>query len=380
MSTFALHSQALLAAGILSPSFVVATVAVPRALSLIMSKSYYSEEPAGSAERNFLIDLIRSEQQTPDNSKLDHFAADLNKLGTNIAGLNQAAQKALIAQGIEWYYWQGASANTTYTGQEFFTQSGTLLQYTTAQGAELQGAQNKALPYVKAWLDSALGSVQNGTLLVATPDYTRFAQWNVNTGATGVSAAALDPAKTQIFIGQGGADSFAGGNAADLLFGGAGDDTLIGNTGNDTLLGGSGVDTYQFSAAWGKDLIADSDGLAVVRDAARETFSARHPRPITSNSIAARGHRVGIEGLSGTKFRAFGARRRCWRWRLGRGELNTLLARPRRCPPHIGLRRHLTCVRGAGWPLESLACDLHGFRLTHDLCATPTLSAERDET
>jgi len=37
--------------------------------------------------------------------------------------------------------------------------------------------------------------------------------------------------------------------------------------------------------------------------------------PGISNSIAARGHWAGIGGLSGTKFRAFGARKRCWRWR-----------------------------------------------------------------
>lgn len=371
-----LQSQALLTAGLMSDSFREATIAVQRSIPLMLDGDLYAYDAVSSDKRNLLIDLIRSEQQSPNNSKLDHFAADLQKLGTNLAGLNQAAQDALIAQGIEWYYWQGAN----YAGQEFFTQSGTLLQYATAQGAGLSGAQNKALPYVKAWLDNVLGSVQSNTLLVSTPDYTRFAQWNVNTGATGVSASAPDPAKTQIFIGQGGADTFTGGNAVDLLFGGAGDDVLAGNAGNDTLLGGSGADTYTFGGAWGKDLIADSDGQAVVRDSASATFSARRPRLITSNSIAAHGHRAGATGLFGTKFGAFGARKRCWRWRLGRGELNTLLARPRRCPPHIGLRRRLTCVRGAGWPLESLACDLHGFRLTHDLCATPTLSAERDET
>lgn len=257
----ALHSQALLAAGILSPGFVAATVTVQRALPLIMSTSYYSQEPAGSTDRNFLIDLIRSEQQTPNNSKLDHFAADLNKLGTTVAGLNDAAQKALIAQGIEWYYWQG----TGYSGQEFFTQSGSVLQYEVVPAATLPSKTSKALPWVKAWLDGSVGSVQGNTLLVATPDYTRFEQWNVATGSTATAATARDPAKTQIFVGGSGADTFTGASAADLLFGNAGDDRLDGGAGADTLQGGSGADTYAFGAAWGKDLVADSDGLGRIR-------------------------------------------------------------------------------------------------------------------
>jgi len=119
-----MHSQALLTAGLMSDTFRSSTIAVQRALPLIMDKAFYAYPSSGS-DRNFLIDLIRSDETKPGNGKLTHFGADLNKLGTNIAGLNEAAQKALIAQGIEWYYWQG----TDYTGQEFFTQTGSVLQY-----------------------------------------------------------------------------------------------------------------------------------------------------------------------------------------------------------------------------------------------------------
>jgi uncharacterized delta-60 repeat protein len=261
MGAFAMHSQALLAAGILSDSFRQATVVVQNSLPLIMSSAFYSADPAGSADRNFLVDLIRSEQTTPGSGKLTHFAADLQKLGTNIAGLNKAAQDAIIAQGIEWYYWQSNS----YAGQEFITQTGALLQYTTAQGTGLTGAQNKALQYVKLWLDGSLGGIQPNTLLPTSPNYAAFDQWNVAAGSIGVTATALDASKSQIFIGQDGADSFTGGSKNDIIFAGAGNDTLNGGLGNDLLYGGSGSDTYNFSSTWGKDTITDSDGLGSIR-------------------------------------------------------------------------------------------------------------------
>ncbi len=135
-----MHSQALLTAGLLSDPFKTSTVAVQRALPRIMDKAFYAYATSGT-ERNFLIDLIRSEQSAVTGlGKLTHFATDLNKLGTNIAGLNVTAQDALIAQGIEWYYWQG----TDYAGQDFFVNNvaqPNLLQYTTAQG---EGLRNRA--------------------------------------------------------------------------------------------------------------------------------------------------------------------------------------------------------------------------------------------
>ena len=95
-------------------------------------------DPATSNDQNILAKFIRSEQATPGSGLLTHLGKDLQKLGTNIAGLNDAAQKALIAQGIEWYYWQ----STSYTGQEFLTVSNGVLQYTTARGDGFDGALN----------------------------------------------------------------------------------------------------------------------------------------------------------------------------------------------------------------------------------------------
>ena len=266
-----MHSQALLTAGLLSDRFRAATVTVQSALPLVMDIQLYALPPGGS-DRNFLIDLIRSEQGT--GHKLTHFAADLNKLGTNIAGLNKSAQDAIIAQGIEWYYWQG----TDYAGQEFFTQTGELLQYTTAKGAGLQGAQNKASEYVRNWLNSVYTASTGDTRFA--PMGTAFDQWNVAAGSAGVTATALDATKSQIYIGGAGSDTFTGGDLSDvvlagdgsdtlnggagydLLYGGAGDDTLDGGAGADIMQGGSSYDTY---IAGNADAIKDSDGKGAVQ-------------------------------------------------------------------------------------------------------------------
>lgn len=91
VSAFTMHSQALLVTGLLSDSFRQATVTVQAALPVIMSGDYYSQEPAGSDQKNFLIDLIRSEQANIGNGKLSHFAADLHRLGQDLTGLNETA-------------------------------------------------------------------------------------------------------------------------------------------------------------------------------------------------------------------------------------------------------------------------------------------------
>lgn len=235
-----LHSMALYTAAKLSSKFVQATLVSERVLPLVLSEDLYGFDTSTRPERNFLIDLIRSEQQLPANGKLTHFAADLQKLGTNIAGLNQAAQDALIAQGIEWYYWQG----TDYAGQEFFTQTGALLQYTSNQGdiTSLDRSANKAAQYTTAWLDP-LVQADGGYHVVYHYD-----QWNVVAGTSASTAAARDDAKSQIFVGGSGADTFTGGGQNDMLLGGAGSDALNGNAGADHLYGGLDADTLNGGA------------------------------------------------------------------------------------------------------------------------------------
>jgi RTX calcium-binding nonapeptide repeat (4 copies)/Lipase (class 3) len=255
---FAMHSHALLTAGILSQNFREATVAVQVSLPIIMSQSFYSQETDGGPNRNFILDLIRSEQSAAaGQGKLTHFAADLQKLGTNVAGLTLAAN-AMIAQSIEWYYWQG----TDYAGQEFFTQTGNLYQYTSAQGAGLLGAQNKAASYATGWIATLLNSSGAAYNPIVSVNYD---QWNIVAGDTATTATARDATKSQIYVGGGGADSFTGGNLGDIVLAGAGNDTLNGGLGNDQLYGGAGTDTYVFTGAWGNDTITDSDGLGSIK-------------------------------------------------------------------------------------------------------------------
>ncbi len=227
-----LHSIALLSAVKMSESFRLATYKSDSIVPRIMDDQLYAYNTQTSVDRNFLLDLIRSEQDAPvHQGKLTHFTADLNKFGADITGLNKAAQDAIIAQAIEWYYWQA----TSYSGKEFFNQTGSLLQYSTAQGDGLAGAQNKASTYVDKWLvplrqeEGESGSVD-------------YKQWNVNAGTGGSTGTARDTSKNQLFIGNKGADNFTGGSQADLFLAGEGLDVLNGAGGADTLYGGKGND------------------------------------------------------------------------------------------------------------------------------------------
>jgi VCBS repeat-containing protein len=255
------HFIDLHAAALLVPNFDTQASKLPTALERIFDANLYGYKATGN-QQNFLVKLERNEVGIRDNNgavlqaangMLTHFANDLGKLGTNIAGLNKAAQDAIIAQEIEWYYWQG----TSYAGKEFFadnTAHPSLLQYTTAQGDGLIGAKNKAVIYLNAWLTP---------LYNASGEFggrVTFGQWNVATSDTAVTAAARDATKTQIFIGGGGADTFTGGNCSDVLLAGDGADTLDGGQGGDALYGGVGNDRYNFTSTFGSDIVLDADG------------------------------------------------------------------------------------------------------------------------
>lgn len=243
-----LHSQAMLAAALMSESFRAGTFASARVIPLVLSSKLYNLDPQYGKDPNFLVSLIRSEQNSYGNGKLTHFGSDLGKLGTNVAGLNRAAQDALIAQGIEWYYWQG----TDYAGQEFFSAQSGALQYSIAIGAGLAGALNKASIYSKVWLDPI--SNAHGAFGVVTT----YDQWNVATASAGATAVARDPTKSQIFIGNSGNDTFSGGNLADVMLAGNGADILDGGGGNDKLYGGEGGDKLKGGS--GDDLLVGGEG------------------------------------------------------------------------------------------------------------------------
>ncbi|SDO25184.1 Ca2+-binding protein, RTX toxin-related, partial [Polaromonas sp. JS666] len=247
------HSIDLHAAGLMSPTFNKWAATLPSALPLVFDRTFYAVDLITGREQDFLVWLSRNQigvADTAPNAMLSHFANDLQKMGVNMAGLSRAAQDALTAQGIEWYFWQDGN----YAGQEFFTQTGNLLQYTSAQGAGLEGAQNKAMRYVDTWLNSV--ATAHGTFA----ELSNYDQWNVVSGNEGATAIAKDGGKTQIFIGGGGGDTLIGGNTADTFYAGGGDDTLNGGAGTDMLAGGNGNDTYQFTGEFGADTIIDSDG------------------------------------------------------------------------------------------------------------------------
>ena len=292
------HSIELHAAALLSRNFETQANKIPNALQLIYSDKLYGYNPLEN-QQHFMVKLVRNEVgiRRDDgtvlqaaNGMLTHFANDLQKLGNNLTALSSAAQKAMVAQGIEWYYWQ----STNYTGaKEFIKQTGSLLQYTTAIGDSLIGAENKAIAYTKSWLTEVQGAYSMPQSQIVRVDYS---QWNIAAGNSASTATALVATKNQIFVGQDGADTFTGGDKDDMffagnglntvtggagndviyggsdkdiqdggegndqLYGGAGDDTLTGGAGNDNLQGGADNDTYQFDAAWGKDVITDSDG------------------------------------------------------------------------------------------------------------------------
>lgn len=243
-----LHSQALLTAMLLSDSFRQATFISSRVIPLLMDSSLYAYDTATRDQQNVLINFIRSEQGTGD--KLTHFAIDLNKLGTNVTGLDKAAQDAIIAQGIEWYYWQG----TDYAGQEFFSKTGDLLQYGNAIDTGAGGVKDKAGRFVDKWLTPLYNDAG------AFGGNHTFDQWSVAVGSAGVTATAREAGKSQIFVGGTGGDTFTGGNLADVLLAGAGNDYLDGGVGSDKLYGGAGQDTYTFTGNWGSDLVLDADG------------------------------------------------------------------------------------------------------------------------
>jgi VCBS repeat-containing protein len=259
-----LHSQALLTALLMSNDFRQATYVSDFVLPLLMDEDFYAYSASTSSQKNIVVDFIRSEQALgAGNGKLGAYAADLQRIGTDAAGLTEAARKALIAQGMEWYYWQGSD----WGGESFFADTDGVLQYTIAIGDGLAGAQNKAAAYVQSWLAPVAND--HGEFYYA--NFATYAQWSVVTG-TGGTAAALDAAKSQLFVGSDGGDTFTGGDLADLMFagegadtlnGGGGDDNLYGGAGDDALNGGTGYDRYR---AEGHDTITDADGRGYIED------------------------------------------------------------------------------------------------------------------
>ena len=253
------HSIDLHAAALLVPAFEKNAGAIPTALERMFDEKLYGYAVT-SRQQNFIVKLLRNETGIRDNAgavlwngdnMLTHFANDLGKLGTDLAGLNKQAQDAILAQAIEWYYWQGSG----YAGQEFFTVENQVLHYVTAVGAGLPGAQDKAQHYVSQWLEPLLGRNVLFSMNMAAQ------VWHVVQGGQGASVQAAEPDKKNLFVGNAGDDHFVGGAANDILIGGEGADRLEGGSGVNELAGGAGHDTYVMRASEVcRNTIYDSDG------------------------------------------------------------------------------------------------------------------------
>ena len=103
------HSIDLHAAGLISPTFNNWAAKFPSALSLMFSDQLYMKNLISETDPDFLVKLVRNQigitggngvQPISPNGMLTHFANDLQKIGTNMAGLNRAAQDAIIESRV----------------------------------------------------------------------------------------------------------------------------------------------------------------------------------------------------------------------------------------------------------------------------------------
>jgi Ca2+-binding RTX toxin-like protein len=272
------HSIDLHVAALLVPNFEAQASKVSDALTLIMNESLYGGDVLGN-QQVFVTKLVRGEEGvrsddgtvlSAPNGMLTSFAKDLGSLVQNINDTSQSFQDALLAQSIEWYYWQNSYST------QFFSVTNSVLQYTTARGAGLAGAQNRADVYLTPWLETYMPqtAVQSSGLSRRI-NSDAYQQWTVVVTSGGASATAQDAQRTQILVGGTGGDNFTGGGKADLLLGGDGADTLNGGAGNDTLYGGAGLDIYAFGDQFCKDVVWDADGQGTIKVDGQSVGQAR---------------------------------------------------------------------------------------------------------
>ena len=276
LGRFDLHSMALLVIAAQESRLAALFNDNPRLTEALFDKTIYARA-GSSTESDFLAKMVQREfggaAPSTGSGHLAKLANDLTKIDVGVTGLSATARAALAVQAIEWYYWQGDNH------PQFLSGDADLLQYTSARGAELAGAQNRASKFVGMWLTP----IANDHGEFYFPSFGTAAQWNVSTGAA-VTAIALDGTKTQMFIGQGNADTFTGGDKDDVFFTGAGNDSLNGGKGSDRLYGGAGTDTYTFTGAFGGDVVLDSDGAGGIVVTGLGTLSAGNAKKASPTS------------------------------------------------------------------------------------------------
>jgi len=274
-SSVDLHSMTMLAAMLTSESFALAVRQSPALLGLVFDGSLYNRDPQSSRETNFIDRLYIAQVSNPSTPLLDRFAADLQRLNADAGMAAQASvRKGLIIAAMEYYYFNDAASTT-----QLFTTSGNGIHFNYADIDSAQfGLKSPRLlgsamqPFLSAYEWRAVGHrlesqdawhVQGGD---AGMVWTASGPTRYDAAIGGAGVDVLDAgAGDDILIGGAGQDYLTGGSGADTLLGSLGVDSLYGGDGNDRLMGGADADIYNFSGAFGSDLIEDSDGSGVIQ-------------------------------------------------------------------------------------------------------------------
>lgn len=221
------HSMQLHAALLKSNAFSNASVALPALLRLVADGALYSVPLKSRAKTDFLQRLLVVEftgRPVSASGILDRFGLDMVKLAGTGAVALPALRDALIAAGIEYYYF----VDPATTGA-FFAADGNCVRFDLRDVA-LNGNPSLSLPRLVAGVADYLDRT-----LVGDFDLRRRLEqaplWSVQAGAGALNTA-----------GDVAAEVLIGGSAEDTLYGGAGDDVLIGGSGTDTLDGGANAD------------------------------------------------------------------------------------------------------------------------------------------
>ena len=266
-----LHSQALLTAFLQSESFRAATEKLPDLLPLIFDSKLYKTD-VGTGKVNFIEKLVQSEAATPSGSLLDHFSADMTRLGNKqvcpsiVTDINTGnLGRALMAFALQKYYEETSTSGGA--GNAFFTDVTGGVQFDIASLSDtfntaLQNGDKLNLVDAKGYAQyfkSYLNTLPTGDRVIVEQLLPYMRDWYIQAGAG--SMIATDTLNRGAFmLGGNGNDTLVGGTAADLLVGNAGNDILVGGQGNDILLGGAGNDSYVYTTGDGLDTILDTSG------------------------------------------------------------------------------------------------------------------------
>lgn len=245
-----LHSMTLLASLKMSGGFQDVVKRKPDLLAMLFDGKLYARDPQTSEDPNFIDKLFIAQSKDSATPMVDRFAADVGRVidAQGTAG-NLSMQRALTLAAMEYYYFGEPAAAT----QLVASSDGALHLDIAAISADRQGLKSRTELINAAW---AVSEADGALVQVAIR---QASAWHVQSGNQSMvweDAAGKDDAA----IGGAQADRLGGGAGSDVLIGLGGADILTGGAGNDTLFGGEGADIYRFDAAWGNDVISDSDG------------------------------------------------------------------------------------------------------------------------